>query len=268
MEQDRNEVYERIPWEHLDSRAKDRQWLYVGMAGVVALGVLAYTFVRNQPTEPEIVSPPVASVPPSTVPGTSAPPPTTASPIVVAEADLFAVDPARLAALAAAHAEWFAVEYFSVDGSVASAETLRGLLPEGVPLPEAPEGTQVFVDWVGTREVTETDSFQYDVDVLVRSLVSTGDTGFVRQPIRMIRVPVGMSGDGVPRLLAPPRMLEIPSPGTTAIALTEVPADVTDLLDPNSTAIGGVLVEGGRWRVLVMDTGPDGVRRPIMVELP
>lgn len=267
MEPDRQEVYERIPWEHLDKRANDRQWLYVGLAGVVALGVLAYSFVQNRPVEPEAASQPIATTP-ATLAATVAPEPTSSSPVVVAEADLYAVDTSRLEAAAAAHAEWFAVEYFSVDGSDESAVALTSLLPEGVPLPEAPEGTQVFVDWAGTHSLTEIGSFEYEVDVLVRSLMSTGESGFIRQPVRMIRVPIGLGSDGLPRVLAAPQMVEVPSSPRSTLELVEAPVEVLDYLPAGSAVVGGMPLPDGRWQILLMVQGSDGVRRPVVQETP
>lgn len=269
---ERSEVYERIPWEHLEKRANDRQWLYVGVAGAIALGVLAYSFVRNQPVQPRATNgavvtteaepglPPVAS--------TASPDSTLASPVVVAEADLYALDPERLAAVAAAHAEWFAVEYFSVDGSAVSADTLRGLLPEGLPLPEAPEGTQVFVDWVGTRQITMSGEAAYEVDVLVRSLLSTDSSGFARQPVRLLRVAVQIGDDGEPRVVTAPLVLETPSASPARVELADVPPDVANRLEPDAAVIGGDPKRADVWRVIVMTAGVDGVTRPQLIELP
>ena len=52
----RFEVYERIPWETLDKQSGDRQWLVIAVAGAVAVGALAYSFVKSQPAP----SPPAA----------------------------------------------------------------------------------------------------------------------------------------------------------------------------------------------------------------
>lgn len=269
---DRGEVYERIPWEHLERRANDRQWLYVGVAGAVALGVLAYSFVRNQPTQPSshagsVVSTEAESIEP---PAQSAPDPapTISSPVVVAEADLYALDPDRLIAAAATHAEWFAVEYFAVDGSPTSAETLRSLLPDGLPLPEAPEGVQVYVDWVGARQVTRLGDVDYEVEVLVRSLLSTESSGFVRQPVRMLRVQVGFGSDGEPRVLSAPLVLEAPFTPPALLDLADVPPEVAARIDTDAELIGGDLTSDGAWSVVVMRADADGVKRPQLVDVP
>lgn len=269
MEPERHEVYERIPWETLDKSGHDKQWLYIGLAGAVALGALAYSFMRNQPVDPV----PEAQTVPSAAPVTTARPnmvsPTTvASPVVVAEADLYAVDPERLVDTAAAHAEWFAVEYFSVDGSDAALDTLSALLPSGVPLPEAPDGTQVFVDWVGTHRVTEVGPLSYEVDVVVRTLVSTAESGFVRQPVRMARIEVGMSGDGTPVVLGAPVLVDRPLPVPALAQLQDVPAEILERVADARAVVGGVPSPDGGWRVVAMIEGIDGVIRPVTVEVP
>ncbi len=273
METERNEVYERIPWEHLDKQGSDRQWLLVGLAGAVALGALAYSFMKNQPVEPLAAAPTVAQsapviAPSSTMVTSSSTVATVASPLVVSEADLYAVDSDRLAEVASAHAEWFAVEFFSVDGSTESSQALRELLPEGVPLPEAPPDTQVFVDWVGTRGVDQTGDFEFEVEVLVRSLVSTSDSGFIRQPARLIVVDVSLGNDGEPIVMGPPALRDATPASAGRLELSEIPDDVRAAASGAGSPVGGVLGADGGWRVLVMSTGSDGVTRPVMVDIP
>ena len=269
---ERSEVYERIPWEHLEKTSTDRQWLYVGLAGAIALGVLAYSFVKNQPVEPQQIAESVATTQiedqsPDTG-GPRTPDPSVSTPIVVAEADLYAVDPRHLSEVASTHAEWFAVEYFSVDGSEVSKATLRSLLPDGIPLPEYPEGKQVFVDWVRTSQVVQSGEAEYSIDVLVRSLVSTEVSGFARQPVRMIRVSVRFGADGQPRVTTAPMVMEVPLASANHTDLSEVPADVADLVADEHELIGGTQSKEGGWRLIVMTVGVDGVKRPHLIEVP
>ncbi len=264
METERQEVYERIPWETLEKQGGDRQWMIIAVAGAIAAGALAYSFMRNQPVAPPIPPPAEAA---AVAPPTSLAPPvsTIASPLVVTEADLYAVDPERLIDHVAAHAEWFAVEYFSVDGSDESRATLAGLLPVGVPVPEAPAGTQVFVDWVGVRSIAETAPLTYQVEVLVRSLVSHQDGAFARQPARLATVEVLVGADGTPRVASPPTVSVMSPPTPHPMGLLAVPAHVVDQLTTIGDVIGGVQLADGRWRVVVMTEGPDGVRRPTTI---
>lgn len=263
MEPERHEVYERIPWEHLDRHGGDRQWLYVGLAGAVALGALAYSFMRNQPIEPaptaQVVLTTVAQTPP-VAPITE---PTVASPLVVSEADLFAVEPESLARAVAAHAEWFVVEYMSVDGSEQSSTALRSLLPADVPLPEAPTGTQVFVDWVGVHRMTEIGDFRYEVEILVRSLVATTDRGFERQPTRLVIVEVGIDDAGRSVVMGAPVVTDAPAVGSVTLDLSEVPDEIVANLEDMGRVIGGKPTADGGWSVVVMGHSSDGVARPV-----
>jgi hypothetical protein len=265
MEQERDEVYERIPWETLEKRDSERQWLVYAVAGAVVLGALAYSFTRNQPVSPPpeafatTVAPTVTTIAPTT-------PSTVTSPIVVSEADLYAVDPDILAARAASHAEWFAVEYVAFDGSERSAETLAALLPGGLPVPTAPDGTQVFVDWAGVRSVTQTSPATFEVEVLVRSLVSNGDQGFVRQLPLVVQVEVTLGDDGEPRVSGAPLVAAVDVGPPSQLALSPLPEPLTAQLDTESgEVIGGNVREDGTWEVVVVTEGPDGVRRPVTI---
>ncbi|MGD2102920.1 MAG: hypothetical protein PVG83_11875 [Acidimicrobiia bacterium] len=265
MEKEREEVYERIPWETLENKGGDRQWMVYVVAGAVTLGALAYSFTRNQPAT-AVPTTAVQVVAATTIPQVSAPEVTVASPIVVTEADLYAIDPERVIDQVAAHAEWFAVEYISYDGTERSRETLEGLLPIGVPAPEAPDGTQVFVDWARTTLVTQTDSVSYDVEVLVRSLVSTDDSAFARQPARRLTVGVEVGEDGSPRVSRVPEVTGARSGARADVSLTTVPEDVVSRVDPSAgEVLGGIQDADGSWQVVVVTTGADGVSRATLL---
>ncbi len=264
METERQEVYERIPWETLERQGGDRQWLVIAISGAVAVGALAFSFMRGQPVAPALQEPAGAEVAAAVVPTSVPPAPVTAvqGPMLVAEADLYAIDPERLIDIVAGHAEWFAVEFFSIDGSDQSRATISGLLPQGIPAPEAPPGTQVFVDWVGVRSVAEVAPLTYEVEVLVRSLASHDDGAFERQPARSAIIEVLIGTDGVARVTSAPTVTALspptPQPGGLAVVPAHIVAQVAGLGDP----IGGEQLADGRWKVVVMVTGPDGVRRP------
>jgi hypothetical protein len=270
MEPERDEVYERIPWETLEKKSGDRQWLLYAVAGAVVLGALVYSFMKNQPAPMPAseIDAAATSVPATTAPTVTpaAVPSTVATPMVVAEADLYAVDPERLVDQAAAHAEWFAVEFVSYDGSEQSSQTLSGLLPGGVPLPEAPAGAQVFVDWARAGEITQTSAATFDVDVMVRSLVSAGDGGFQRQPPRVLSVTVEIDGESGARVSAIPSLTSIEPVAGPDAGITDLPADVLDSLDPSlGEPIGGIVADDGSWQVVVMEEGADGVSRPVVI---
>lgn len=271
MEPERDEVYERIPWETLDRPAGDRQWLLMAVAGAVAVGALAFSFMRGQP----VAAPPLDTAPAAgsatsqpVIPQTTAAP-VAAPPMVMTEEDLFAVDLEHLAEVAASHAEWFAVEYLSVDGSEESREVLAALMPVGVPLPESPEGTQVFVDWVGARTVEETGSLTFLVEVVVRSLVAGADGAFIRQPVSLLEIEVAVGEDGIPRVVMPPRALGSPQPTQAEVPLAPVPEDIKAMVEAShGRVVGGKALADGSWLVVAMATGPDGVTRPVTVASP
>jgi hypothetical protein len=269
MEPERHEVYERIPWEHLERPKPDRQWLMIAVAAAVALGALAYSFTKNQPVAPLPLAPQAASATAPTATLPPAPAATVAAPIVVAEADLYAVNPERLVDQAAAHAEWFVVEYFSVDGSEDSRLALQSLMPAGVPLPQAEPGVQVFVDWAGVLTVAETAPLTYRIEVAVRSLRAVGEEAFVRQPIRIATVEVGFDAGGQPRVLWPPEVSVPTAASPQVLNLGQVPAALSDQVAATyGEVVGGTQLPDGRWRVVVMVTGVDGVRRPVTVTVP
>lgn len=271
MDQERHETYERIPWEALDAKRPDPNRLVIIVAVAIALGALAFSFMRNQPAPPPATIAAEVAASSTTVPVAPTTVPTVAtSPMIVSEADLYAVDTGSLADAAVAHAEWFAVEYVSVDGSDVSRSTLVSLLPAGVPVPEAPEGTQVFVDWVGAVSVTETASFTYEVEVLVRSLVSGPDGLFTRQPPRRLVVEVAIGPDGLPRVTRPPVVADSAVTATPLpITLGAIPEQLeTQIETSTGPVIGGEPLADGRWRVVVMAEDTDGVRRPRTVISP
>lgn len=269
MDPERPEVYERIPWETLEQKGSQKQWLAYAVAAAVTLGALAYTFIRNQPLP---VADPVASEStiaptPAATPSSAPPPtatPTVPSPLVVAEADLYAVDPERLFEQASAHAEWVAVEYVTMDGSDQSGQTLAGLLPQGAPLPTAEEGVQVLADWVGSRSVTQTGPTTFRVEVVVRSMASSAESGFIRQPPRLVVIEVEIGENGVPRVTDVPELRQMPATTPADLTLEVVPDDVVAELG-DVELVGGHLDADGNWEVVVLETGADGVTRPVLI---
>lgn len=266
MEPEREETYERIPWETLERKGGDRQWLVYAVAGAVVLGALAYSFMRNQPTatQPEPVAVVTTTLPAATPASTLSPLVSTVpGPVVVAEADLFAVDPERLIDRATSHAEWVAMEYMAVDGSDESRRVLASLLPEGVPLPEAAEGQQVYVDWARARSVTQVAPTHFAVEVLVRSLVSTADGGFVRQPPSLVTVPIEIGDDGVASAAAVPSIDPLILKPAAPMTLSQPPDGV--VADVAGDVLGGVQRPDGGWDLVTVTEGADGVRRPMTV---
>jgi hypothetical protein len=273
MDRERNEVYERIPWETLERKGGDRQWLMIALAAAIVLGALAYSFMSNRPAEVPVdtlagAAPTVAD---SQV-GTAPPPPivTPSSPTVVAEADLYAIDPERLLDQATAHAEWFVAEYIGVDGSEESKATLGSLMPAGIPAPVAPESTRVFVEWVRTVSVAEIAPLHYRVGVLVRSLVAHGEEAYRRLAPMLATVEVSVVENGA-RIVMPPTLSVVTPLEPEPLSLTEVPVEIqeTALTASGATEVlGGLQGATGEWQVVVVAPGPDGVSRPTTVTVP
>ncbi len=270
-QQTRHETYERIPWETLQAPRGDRQWILYVVAGALVVGAFGYSFVSNRtsaPTpapavEPVAVPPTVPSSEPvqAQVPAPVTPPP---APVVASEADLYAVHPERRLDQALAHAEWFASEYFTVDGSPVSADSLAALLPIGIPQPARDGETLVFVESARAVGVEELDGLTYRVEVLVRWLKAEDDGVYERQPATMLLVDVEVGEEGA-KVVMPPQIVDIRTAPQASPALVEVPTDVAAMAveqTGGSEVIGGVAGADGRWQVVVMAPGPDGIVRP------
>jgi hypothetical protein len=274
---ERSEVYERIPWETLEEKKPDRQWMMLAVAGAMVLGALAYTWTSSR-AAPAPTTTVTAAVPDSNVPVAAAPPaapvaPATSAavpaPILTAEADLFAVDPERAIDRATAHAEWFVAEYLTVDGSEESRATLGALLPVGVPLPVAPEGSRVFVEWVRAIGVEEIGEMAFRVTVLARSLAAPAGGDYVRQQPLGLEVDVSIA-DPAPQVMMAPVIAPVAPGEAHQLQMSEVPEDVgAKALETSggTEVVGGVQGPNG-WRVVVMAPGTDGVGRPVTVAVP
>lgn len=241
MGEEREEIYERIPWESIERPAEDRRWLVYAVAGAITLGSLTYSFVSRPVLTPmatattgvSLAAPSTEVVPgpvDESMSGEQVPPP-----LVMSEADLMAVEPDALVDMAVAHAEWFAHEYMAFDGSDRSSALLRSMLPADVPVPESPSGNQVWVDWARASEVAQLQPSLLEVVVLVRSLMSAPGGEFERLPTRELSLLVGIDANGEPFISAAPVVAE---------------------------GVGGAAAAG--WGEVEMVAGIDGVLRPQM----
>ncbi len=263
MDRERDEVFERIPWETLEQAPRDNSRLIIYLAGAVVVGSLAFALVRGQPP----ASPPPAPV--AEAPATTSLPQTAPIPSLLAEADLYAVDHDRLAGLAMAHAEWFAVEYMSADGSEAWRSTLQALLPHGVPLPAVPEGWRVQVEWAGAVSVSELGPLSFEVDVLVRTVSGRAGNGMQRNPPQTLTIEIVVGHDGIPRVARPPSIASTRMPTPHLMGLSVVPEAILARMPPtHAEVVGGEPLPDGRWLVVVMVVDADGVTRPRSVVVP
>jgi hypothetical protein len=274
MEPERNETYERIPWETLEEKKPDRQWLMMAVAGAVVLGALAYSFMSSR-TAPVPVTSSVASADPEIAvapppPQSVAPAVASTTPIVTSEADLYAVHPERVIDRAVAHAEWFVAEYLTIDGSDEGRVALTALTPTGVPLPTATDGARVFVEWVRASAVEEIGQLLYRVTVLARSLAAAPNAEYRRQAPLQVEVDVSVDGD-VPRVVMAPRVSSAQPGPAHQLALAPVPEDVGAAAlqqSGGSEVVGGMQTPDGAWQVVVLAEMPDGVSRPVSVPVP
>lgn len=265
MADNREETYERIPWETLASPKADRQPLIIGLAASIVVGALVYSYVYNRPVEGPVEPVGVQTEPaaPSTSPVPVAPAPGPSTPEVIAEADLYAVAPDRLAMSAAGFAEWFVMEYFtSANGGDASV--IRTMLASDIPVPTVPDGTVIFVEMVRALTVGDLDVGRHSVEVLVRYLVSDGGGPYQRMAPEIFTMEVATAGSGFQIVGAPeirPAVVE-DAPGPI---LGEVPADIAAsaiATRDNAGVVGGSLSPDGSWRVVMTTIGPGGMERP------
>src|SRR5690606_19077919 len=151
----------------------------------------------------------------------------------------------------------------------ASQATLEGLLPVGTPLPQAVEGTQVLVDWAGVISIAETGNLGFEVEVLVRSMVSAPGEGFVRVEPSVVVVEVAIGPDGIPRVVRPPQVERHTTVSPFVMSLVAIPDSLKEEVEGiYGPVVGGEQLGDGRWRVVLMATDPDGVTRPRTVIVP
>lgn len=271
MEEKRDEVYERIPWETLEKPGGDRQWVVLGVAAAIVAGALGYTFVSSRAAQPEmpVASVPVAAADSPQLPASPAPipaavPPATTLPTVIAEADLYAVPPQRLADAAGAHAEFFVVEYLTVDGTGQEPALLRSLLPTDVPLPAAPEGLVVFVEWVGAIETAEIGVGRFQVDVLARYMVAQDGAPYQRAQPEVLSVEVEVDDSGA-RVASAPVISSPPTNTPMPMGIVDLPPEIAASVAtqrPDAEVVGGVSKADGSWQVLLLAKTAAGITRP------
>ena len=187
----------------------------------------------------------------SPVPQAAAQPVASTAPVVTAEADLYAVHPERVIDRAVAHAEWFVAEYLTMDGTEEGRAALTALLPAGVPMPAAADGTRVFVEWVRASAVEEIGQLVYRVTVLARSLAAAANAEYQRQAPLQVEVDVSMAGDGAQVVMAPQVSPAQPGPAHQ-LALVTVPEDVgaTALQQSGGSEVSGACrlqTGAGKW---------------------
>ncbi|MCY3563264.1 MAG: hypothetical protein OXH26_05025 [bacterium] len=290
------EVFESIPWDELrdlgDTSRRRRLWYLVGGASVVA--VLAFSVVRTfSSPDPQVVIPP--AVPPSSAAGPTSPSlpgqgqdpdPTPTphllpeAPATLSEADLRAGEhPAASGGYslqerqAASYAEWFVLDYFTLDGT-GQTDLIEWWLP-GINRPLDTSGHPLsFVEWVRTLWVEPAPEGRWRTVVALRRLVSVDGASYSRLPTQSVEVVVDMEA-GMPTIVDLPRLLPLPeaNPGQWWVGeeLENPPTAVLrtareELLLAQAGAVVGqpaVSRIGEVWRVEWAVTDPGGISWPV-----
>lgn len=234
-----------VPWDALldDERRGLREWAWVAAVGLVVAALSAGAVQRLWPVSEPEVDPAAEEIPEETSPPVTTQP---ISPPSTAEADLLAVDPTSVGALAA----WYVADYFTTD-------TERG---------------RSFVERAEPVDVRKVGADRYAVVVLVSVLESGSDDGYRRLAGRAVEVVVEL-GEKV-RVLDLPRPVEAPDieVAPPAAAPAEAPPEiVSDALSvaerwgrpqPETLSVGST--EGG-WRVEVTVVDEVGLGWPLAI---
>ncbi len=223
-----DQVSEHLPWEHLTiPPSRDRRFLIYGVAGGPVVVILLVVVLRqvNSPSPAELA--PVIPVtvtsaeatstdaatqdtassvtsPPSTVPlaGPEAP-------LQISEADLRAVEPGNVEREVAARAEWFVLEFFTLDPSdpwQGRVEAASGLeLPNDL-VPNASDDLAVsYVEWTRAASIQQIGEYLFEAFVLIRRLVASDGVTFRRLPVEQVAVHFETFPDGRIRAASLPR---------------------------------------------------------------
>ncbi len=270
-----HEEFERIPWAELlpAGRGPNRLlYLAAGVLGAVALGVILARAWPHSSGPVETTSTSVEEVP---VAATTTPSPPQV-PALYSEADLmaFPVESDELAAVA--RAEWFVVDYFTVDGLSGSVD-IRNALPvqaEVAGLPQDGSGVAVMVDWARAFRIEAIDDGLYEVSVAFRLIVPTEESGDRRLPVRAVAVRVSLGldeGSAVVDLPTPISLPAGPEPDPWPEGGDDPPEEVAA---GAAEAVGGwgteprivaaQRIESG-WRVVMTSADEVGNRWPVVV---
>jgi hypothetical protein len=161
------EIFERIPWDSIDSRP-DRRWVAYLVAGVIVLASIGVSIGRQigpttreagDSTLPQSVSIPPGTLAPSTTLAVATTTPTTVGEELWTEADLMALPEGTVEATAATLAEWYVTDFFTRDQV---------------------DRERSFVEWVGAWEVEWMSPALARITVLVRRLAAVGDDPYQR----------------------------------------------------------------------------------------
>ena len=279
------EDYEEIPWSHLvEELGRPGHNVPLLVAGVLVVGALAGFLVSRllspgEPVAPDAIPSTTAAATVSVTPpdgtsaaATTAPPTTLSAEVLFSEADLMAVAGDHEVTTAAARAEWFVRDYFTLDATGEPPEQLTDVLTAmGV---GRPEGTTSYVEWARSQIVEATSPGTYDVTVVFQMLVAEEQT-FVRHPARAVRVTVAVDASlasavtGLPRPvpLDTAQAAAVPGPDATPPPHVLEEATLRALRFGSSPTLLRSWLDRGTWHI-VMGVQLGGAEWPLLVDVP
>lgn len=267
-----DEEYEAVPWDALvRPPAPDTRRLVNMVALALGAAAIAALTVRTiWPSAPIETSVPQSVTAAAHISSETATPPTDASapPAAPTEADLMALDPAATDRAAAAVAEWFAIEYFTVDGDAAEADPWLGVAPKGDP-------GSLSVSYVESATAVAVERVSIDrhlVTVVVRTLSSQDPAdGYRRDPVRAVSISV-VSTEGVPVVEdyptpapTPPMWAVPPTVATIAVdpVVVEAAKGMASVFGVPGEPYSVVAANDGSVRVALLVEDGSGVVRPM-----
>jgi hypothetical protein len=182
-----------------------------------------------------------------------------------------AIDPERMATTAAVYAEWFAADYFTIDGTDVGASEVSRSLPDGSPLPDQ-GAMRSFVESAKAFEVSQLSGDRFRVLVVVRYLTASDGSAYQRMPVRAVDLVVEVSDRGA-------SIIDLPSPAALPERVAMGPWPGSDVAVPEEileaalirTGGSGEIIEAGAvgslWRVVILVEDPGGARWPLSVWL-
>ena len=198
-----DEHLEAIPWSQLMVEAKTDRPLLIYVAAAALLALAVGVAVARGLGRSSVVAAAPAPVTPAVVEEV-------VLPELITEADLRTqLEPTGAGELAVIpRAEWFVVDYFTVDGAgdrQANLEEALGWSP-----PPAVNDQTTYVEWARAWEAIDLSDGRYRVLVAYRA-ISNLDGGFTRGPVRGVAVSVQLGADGGSRVIDLPEPVPIPS---------------------------------------------------------
>lgn len=276
------EEFEDVPWSHLIAEHRRSRLGFAGVVGLVVAVVAVAGWVLLRDGSPPTPPPASVAVPAAEGPSPAssplppaAPAPTTTAPVVLTEAELRAATPADAVLAAAARAEWFVTDYFTVDGDPGAADAVAAHLLDDAPPPDLPDDATSYVEWARAWAVERLDARRYAVSVVFRSLyVYPEDGEWYRSPAKAVEVIVAVADDGTSAVADLPMPVLPPDAAVSGgwpVDGSPVGEDVVEeavayarLFEDDPQVVGAGRGSAG-WRVVLTVGDPSGARWPVAI---